>query len=148
MSLSPDQLAQAVAEHMFAREGLAPALGVEIEEVREGYARLSMTVRLDMTNGHGMVHGGMVFSLADCAFAYACNSRNVATVAQAASIVFLSSAQAGERLTVEAVERALEGRSGVYEMTVRSGERVVAVFQGQSRALGAPVIQDIQSGEA
>jgi len=140
MSLSPDQLAQAVAEHMFAREGLAPALGVEIEEVREGYARLSMTVRLDMTNGHGMVHGGMVFSLADCAFAYACNSRNVATVAQAASIVFLSSAQAGERLTVEAVERALEGRSGVYEMTVRSGERVVAVFQGQSRALGTPVI--------
>ena len=145
MSLSADQLARAVAEHMFAREGAAPAWGVEIEEVREGYARLAMTVRPDMLNGHGIVHGGMVFALADCAFAYACNSRNVATVAQAASITFLSAAKAGHRLTCEGIERALEGRSGVYEMTVRSGERVVAVFQGQSRALGGPVIQ---TGEA
>lgn len=144
MALDPDQLARKVANHMLSQEGTGPSWGVEIEEAREGYARIAMTVRPDMLNGHGIVHGGMVFSLADTAFAYACNSRNVATVAQAASIVFLSSAEAGERLVAEAHERALEGRSGVYEMIVRSGERTVAVFQGQSRSLGRPVVEHLE----
>ncbi len=144
MSRTPDQIARLVADHMLANEGTGAAWGIEIEEAREGYARVAMTVRADMLNGHGIVHGGMVFALADTAFAYACNSRNVATVAQAASIVFLSSAAVGERLIAEAREQALEGRSGVYEMIVRSGDRTVAVFQGQSRSLGRPVLESLE----
>ena len=142
MALDPDQLARKIADHLLSQEGTGPAWGVEIEDAREGYSRIAITVRPDMLNGHGIVHGGMVFALADTAFAYACNSRNVATVAQAASIVFLSSAAAGERLTAEATEKALEGRTGVYEMIVRSGARTVAVFQGQSRSLGRPVLEN------
>lgn len=144
MSPEPDQIARAVADHMLSKEGTGPAWGIEIEDAREGYSRVAMTVRPEMLNGHGIVHGGMVFALADTAFAYACNSRNVMTVAQGASIVFLSSAGAGERLVAEATEKALEGRSGVYEMTVRSGERIVAVFQGQSRSLGRPVLENLE----
>lgn len=140
MTVTEDHRARRIAEHMFAREGTAPAWGLSIDEVRVGYARVAMTVRADMLNGHGLAHGAMVFAVADSAFAYACNSRNLATVAQGASIVFLSAAQSGERLVAEAVERAIEGRSGVYEIVVRAGERVVAVMQGQSRATGAAIL--------
>lgn len=143
MSLTPDQIARAVAERMLAEEGAAKAWGLELEDAREGYARASMTVRPDMTNGHGIGHGGMVFALADSVFAYACNSRNVRTVAQHASISFLTACHVGERLTAEARERTVEGRSGVYDITVTSGERTVAVFQGLSRTLGGPVIEDL-----
>jgi acyl-CoA thioesterase len=137
----PDDLARTVAEAMLSHEGTGPALGVELEAAREGYARAAMTIRPDMLNGHGTAHGGMIFALADSAFAYACNSRNQTTVAQHASISFLSPVRAGERLTAEAQERALDGRSGVYDVVVRSGEKVVAVFQGLSRAVGGPVVE-------
>jgi acyl-CoA thioesterase len=132
---------------MLAREGTGPAWGVEIEEVREGYARIAMILRADMLNGYAMAHGGMVFAIADTAFAYACNSRNVATVAQGASIVFVSAAREGERLVAEARELALEGRTGVYEIIVRSGERVVATFQGQSRAVGGSAISQEEASQ-
>jgi acyl-CoA thioesterase len=126
-----DEMARRVAEHLLSREGTGPAWGIEIEEAREGYARIAMTVRPDMLNGHAIAHGGMIFALADTAFAYACNSRNVSTVAQAASIVFLAQAQAGERLVAEAREQALCGRSGVYAVSVTSGDgRKIAEFQG------------------
>ena len=138
----PDELARKVAETMLAREGTGPAWGVTLEEAREGYARAAMTVRPDMLNGHGSAHGGMIFALADSAFAYACNSRNQTTVAQHASISFLSPVGEGERLVAEAHERATAGRSGVYEVTVRCGERVVAVFQGLSRAVGGAVVEE------
>lgn len=137
----PDDLARAVAETMLAREGAGAAWGVELEAAREGYARAAMTVRADMLNGHGAAHGGMIFALADSAFAYACNSRNQATVAQHAAISFLSPVREGERLTAEAQERTLEGRSGVYDVVVRAGERVVAVFQGLSRTVGGTVLE-------
>jgi acyl-CoA thioesterase len=101
-----------------------------------------MTVRPDMLNGHAIAHGGMIFALADTAFAYACNSRNMSTVAQAASIVFLAKARAGERLVAEAREQALSGRSGVYAVTVTAQDgRTVAEFQGLSRSLGEPVLE-------
>jgi acyl-CoA thioesterase len=136
-----DRQGRLVADHLRAREGTGPAWAIEIEEVREGYARIAMTVRGDMLNGHAIAHGGMIFSLADTAFAYACNSRNVNTVAQQASIVFLASAQQGDRLVAEAQEHALSGRSGVYRVTVcnRNGEKI-AVFQGLSRAIGGAVL--------
>jgi acyl-CoA thioesterase len=138
----PDALARRIADAMLAQEGTGPAWGVEIEAVREGYARIAMTLRPDMLNGHGIAHGGMIFALADTAFAYACNSRNVATVAQQASIVFLSTAQAGERLIAEAREAATQGRTGVYEIAVTANGRAVAQFQGLSRTVGGKVLKD------
>jgi len=128
---------------MLAAEGTGPAWGVAIEEAREGYARIRMTLTAAMLNGHGIAHGGMVFALADTAFAYACNSRNVRTVAAQASIVFLDQAKEGEILVAEAQEQALVGRSGVYNVSVRSADgRAVAEFQGFSRSLGGPLIGD------
>src|SRR3954468_4162790 len=99
---------------MLSKEGTGPAWGVEIEEARTGYARIRMRLRADMLNGHGIGHGGMIFSLADTAFAYACNSRNLRSVAAQASIIFLDQAREGEVLIAEAEEQALVGRSGVY----------------------------------
>jgi acyl-CoA thioesterase len=136
-----DDLARRVAAYLLSREGTGPAWGIEIEEAREGYARITMSVRADMLNGHRIAHGGMIFALADTAFAYACNSRNVASVAQQASIVFLSQAKEGERLVAEAREQARSGRSGTYVVTVRNqaGEDI-AVFHGLSRSTGTGVL--------
>ena len=143
--MSPDALADKVARSMLAAEGTGPAWGIEIEEVREGYARIRMILRADMLNGHGIAHGGIVFSLADTAFAYACNSRNLTTVAAQASIVFLAPAREGEVLIAECREQALVGRSGVYNASVRTEDgRAIAEFQGLSRNLGGPIIGDEQ----
>src|SRR6476646_8452022 len=125
---------------MLAAEGTGPAWGIAIEETRAGYARLSMTVRADMLNSHRIVHGGMVFALADTAFAYVCNSRNEKSVAAQASIVFLGSTEEGETLIAEAEETATAGRSGVTRVSVRTAEgRAIAEFTGYSRTLGGPV---------
>ncbi len=138
----PDTLADRVARSMLASEGTGPAWGVEIEEAREGYARIRMPLRADMLNGHGIAHGGIVFALADTAFAYACNSRNLRTVAAQASIIFLDQAREGEVLIAEAEEKALVGRSGVCTVSVRTGDgRAIAEFQGFSRSLGGRVIE-------
>jgi acyl-CoA thioesterase len=136
-----DELAARVAAALHAQEGTARAWGIAIEEVREGYARVAMVVRSDMLNGHGVCHGGMIFSLADTAFAYACNSRNIHTMAQQASVVFVAPARLGERLVAEAQEQALAKRSGVYQVRVKkeTGEDV-AVFQGLSRSVGGEII--------
>jgi acyl-CoA thioesterase len=138
-----DEKAAEVAAAMLAAEGTGPAWGVEIEAAREGYSRVRMRLRPDMMNGHGTAHGGMIFALADTAFAYACNSRNVRTVAAQASIVFLAAAEAGEWLVAEAEEQALGGRSGVYIVAVRGEDgRAIASFQGLSRSLGGAVIAE------
>lgn len=134
-----DALACRVAAQMLASEGTD--WGLRIEEARLGYVRLSMPVRPDMTNGHGTVHGGMIFALADTAFAYACNARNQAAVAASASIVFLAPAHAGETLVAEAREDAVAGRSGAYSVRVSKADgAVIAQFQGQSRTIGGSVI--------
>ncbi|MBA3676544.1 MAG: hydroxyphenylacetyl-CoA thioesterase PaaI [Sphingosinicella sp.] len=140
--MGADETARQVASTMLAREGTGPFWGVEIEEAGEGYARIRMVLRSDMLNGHGIAHGGMLFALADTAFAYACNSRNVKNVAAQASIVFLDAAREGETLIAEAREQAVAGRAGVYAVSVR-GEagRAIAEFQGYSRSLGGPVIE-------
>ena len=139
--MNADELARRVAQAMLAAEGTGPAWGITIEEARAGYARLSMTLRDDMLNGHGIVHGGMVFALADTAFAYVCNGGNEKAVAAQASIVFLGSAAAGETLIAEAQELASAGRSGVTRVAVRTAEgRAVAEFTGYSRTLGGEVV--------
>ena len=140
-----DELAARVASAMLAQEGTGPAWGIEIEEAREGYARIRMRVRADMLNGHRTAHGGIIFALADTAFAYACNSRNVKTMAAQASILFLDSVEAGEMLVAEAREQAAAGRSGAYHVSVRGEDgRPVAEFQGLSRSVGGPVTGEIE----
>ena len=139
--MNADELAERVAQGMLAAEGTGPLWAIVIEEARFGYARLSMPVRADMLNGHRTVHGGMVFALADTAFAYVCNGGNEKTVAAQASIVFLGSAQEGETLVAEAEAVASAGRSGVTRVAVRTSEgRAVAEFTGYSRTLGGPMI--------
>jgi acyl-CoA thioesterase len=138
-----DDLARRVAEAMLAAEGTGPAWGVVIEEARVGYARISMTLRADMMNGHGAVHGGITFALADTAFAYACNSRNQTTVGHQATISYLASAGVGDVLVAEAQETALVGRTGTYHVAVRTGDgRAVAEFMGTSRTVGGPYLKD------
>ena len=140
--MDANELANRVAHQMLVDEGTGPAWGIQIEEARAGYARLSMKVRADMLNGHGIVHGGMVFSLADTAFAYVCNGRNEKTVAAQASIVFLGSANEGETLIAEGGETATAGRSGVTRVTVRTADgRPIAEFTGYSRTLGGTIIE-------
>lgn len=139
--MDANELAGAVAEAMLASEGTGPTWGIVIEEARAGSARLSMMIRSDMLNGHGTVHGGIVFALADTAFAYVCNGRNERTVAAQASIVFLGSAGEGERLVAEAKELATSGRSGVTRVAVRTSEgRPIAEFTGYSRTIGGAII--------
>lgn len=138
-----NKLARKVADTLRAQEGTGPAFDIAIEDAREGYARVCMKVRADMLNGHAMTHGGMIFLLADTAFAYACNSRNVSTVAQNASISFLAPSKEGDVLVAEARETALVGRSGVYQITIRTMEGIhIAEFTGLSRSIGGAVVKD------
>jgi len=140
--MTPDELASRVARHMLAAEGTGPAWGIKIEEAREDYARVSMVVRADMLNGHGFAHGGMIFALADSAFAYVCNGANHASMAAQASIVFLDKVQEGETLIAEAEEVAREGRAGVTRVSIRTADgRIIAEFTGYSRTLGGPVVE-------
>ena len=136
-----DELARRAANYLHAREGTSRAFGIVLEEARAGYARATMTVRADMLNGHALGHGGMIFLLADTAFAYACNSHNVNALAQQASIVFLAPAHEGDRLIAEAQEQSVSGRSGVYQVRVATADgREIAVFTGLSRTVGGAVI--------
>jgi len=136
-----NELADRVARAMLAGEGTGPAWGIRIEEAREDYVRISMVVRPDMLNSHGIAHGGMIFALADTAFAYVCNGANHASVAAQASIVFLDKVTEGETLIAEAAEVAREGRAGVTRVTVLTADgKTVAEFTGYSRTLGGEVI--------
>ena len=134
--LSGDDLAKACAAAMWSTDQASQGLGFEIEEVRQGYARLSMTVRCDMLNGQKIAHGGFMFTLADSAFAFACNTYNQFAVAQHCAVTFLAPGFEGDILTAEAVERHRAGRSGIYDVTVtnQKGE-VIAEFRGNSRTV-------------
>jgi acyl-CoA thioesterase len=136
-----NELAAKVAAAMLAAEGTGPAWGLKLEEAREDFARVSMVVRDDMLNGHGIAHGGMIFALADSAFAYVCNGANHASVAAQASIVFLGKAELGETLVAEASEIAREGRAGVTRVSVKTASgRDIAEFTGYSRTIGGSVL--------
>jgi acyl-CoA thioesterase len=140
--MNADEVADKVARAMLAAEGTGPAWGIELDEAREGYARIRMTIRADMLNGHRRAHGGMIYALADTAFAYACNSRNLASVGAQATMVFLDAAGEGDVLIAEAQEAALVGRSGVYNVSVRTDTgRAIAEFQGFSRSIGGEFVE-------
>lgn len=146
--LSPAEaqaLADATAEAMYSRDRAAQALGIKIVRVQPGASLLTMTVRSDMVNGHHICHGGMIFSLADTAFAYACNSYNKNTVASACHIDFLAPAKEGETLEAEAVEQSAAGRTGVYDITVRNNHgKTIALFRGKSYRINGEVIAGLQ----
>jgi len=126
------------AEAMWAADVASTALGMECEDAAPGTARVSMVVRDDMVNGHGICHGGLVAALADSTFALACNGYGEMTVAAGFDITFLAPARRGDTLVAVAVERARAGKSGLYDVTVRrrSDAAVIAEFRGRSREVG------------
>ena len=141
-SLTPQQLAEHVRTAMYANDGASQALGMQVVAISPTSATMTMTVRADMLNGHATCHGGFITALADSAFAFACNSRNDMTVASGLSIDFLAPAREGDRLTAEAAEVSLAGRTGVYDVNVRNqrGE-AIAVFRGRSYCIkGKPTV--------
>lgn len=146
---SPEVVAEEVARAMYPRDQASQLLGIRILTIRPGYARLVMTVRPDMVNGHHICHGGLIFTLADSAFAYACNSYNKNTVASACHIDFLAPAKEGDILEAEAVEQSLAGRTGVYDITVRTRTgRTVALFRGKSYRINGEVIAGLEKADA
>ena len=146
---SAQRLAEAVVRKMFEDDAASQKMGMRVVEVRPGYARVEMKVKREMTNGHGTCHGGYVFSLADSAFAFACNSYNFATVAAGCSIDFLIPVHAEDELTAEATEQALSGRSGVYDVSVRNQKReCVALFRGRSRRIPGQFVSQESEGAA
>ena len=148
---SPEEaqaLAEATATAMWARDRTASALGMRLLSVSPGYARLAMPVRPDMVNGHHICHGGMIFTLADTAFAYACNSYNKNTVASACNIDFLAPAMENDTLEAEAIEQSLAGRTGVYDVTVRTlAGKAIALFRGKSYRIQGEVIAGLQQAD-
>lgn len=122
---------------MMASDNASRALGIELMGYGPGWADTRMLVREEMTNGHGMAHGGLVFAVADTAFACACNSWGPAAVAAACEIVFVAPARVGDTLDAHAAERTRFGRSGIYDVTVRSGADVIAEFRGRSQQIKA-----------
>ena len=136
----PQSVAEASARSMYAQDRASQALGMRILEVRPGYARLGMTVREDMVNGHQLCHGGLIFTLADSAFAFACNTYDAVTVASSGTIEFLLPARLGDELTAIADERSRSKRTGVYDVAVRNqrGE-CVALFRGRSHEIGGRI---------
>lgn len=139
--------AQAVAEKvrdvMFADDAASRMLGLQITEVAPGRAVATMAVRADMLNGFAICHGGLIATLADSAFAFACNSRNALTVASGFGIDILKSARLGDVLTATAAETSLAGRTGLYDITVTNQHGdLIAVFRGRSHRLGERKVYD------
>jgi acyl-CoA thioesterase len=134
-----DDLAARARDAMFARDRASRALGIEIVEIHAGFARAAFTVREDMLNGLDVCHGGLLFTLADSAFAFACNARNDATVALQCSISFAAPARLGDRLEAVARERTLGGRTGTYDVEVSGPAGTVALFRGVSYRVNGKV---------
>ncbi len=131
--MTPEQLATACSSAMHETDYAAQGLNIQIDETRPGYARLSMKVRKDMLNGHGMCHGGFIFALSDTAFAHACNSYNKITVASGCSIEYVAPGFLDDTLTAVAEERQRKGRTGVYDITVyNQNNEELAFFRGKS----------------
>ncbi len=138
----PQALAEACAAAMWADDAASSGLGMVIEAVGPGRARLAMEVTDRMVNGHGTCHGGFIFALADSTFAFACNSRNERAVASHCAVTYLRPGKRGDRLVSIAEERALAGRSGIYDISVSVGDSVIAEFRGHSRSVGGKFFEE------
>lgn len=142
------RLAEQTAAAMYSRDAATQLIGIDLITVRPGYSRMSMRVRPDMVNGHHMCHGGYLFTFADSAFAYACNTYNRNTVASACHIDFLAPAQEGELLEAECEERSRAGRTGVYDTTIRNAKgKIVALFRGKSYRIAGEVIAGLEADD-
>lgn len=142
--LSATDIAEAAGAAIGEGDLHAKELGIRLEEIRPGYARATMKVRADMSNAAGIGHGGATFALADTAFAYACNTYNVMALATNCTITYTGAAHLGDTLTAEAREVSLQGRNGVYDITVSNQEgHVIALFRGVSRQIRRPVVPDL-----
>ena len=139
-------LAEEVGRAMWSRDHATQALGMELTSIGPGRATITMKVRTDMVNGHHICHGGLIFTLADSAFAYACNSYNLNTVASACHIDFLAPAREGDVLEATAIERSASGRTGVYDIAVQvQGGAQVALFRGKSYRIKGEVIAGLMN---
>jgi acyl-CoA thioesterase len=139
--MSAERLARAAADAMWAQDKASRALGMAIAEIAPGAATLTMPVSETMVNGHGLCHGGYIFTLADSAFAFACNSHNQRAVAQHCAITFLAPGRLGDLLTARCRELSRAERSGVYDVTVtRQGGEVIAEFRGLSRTVKGTLV--------
>ncbi|SCB13798.1 acyl-CoA thioesterase [Bradyrhizobium shewense] len=134
-ALSPEDISRACAEAMWAEDDASKGLGMEIVEIGPGFATLAMTVRPDMVNGQRIAHGGFIFTLADSAFAFACNSHNERVVAAQGQITFIKPGELGDHLVAKAREITRGGRSGIYDVRVTAGDAVIAEFRGHSRVI-------------
>ena len=137
------KLAERAAAALFGRDRASQMLGMRLDAAWPGGARVVMRVRTDMVNGHGVCHGGLVFALADSAFAFACNSYNLTTVASGCAIDYMAPAREGDVLTAYARERSVSGRTGVYDIEVKNqrGE-TIALFRGKSYRIKGHVVEE------
>jgi acyl-CoA thioesterase len=136
LPVTPQTRAEKCAELMLAKDAATLGLGMQISQIAPGQATLQMLVRPDMLNGHGICHGGFIFTLADSAFAFACNTYNQLTVAQQNQITYIQAGQSTELLTATAIETSRTGRSGTYSVTVTGSKgRTIALFHGLSRTI-------------
>jgi len=145
-TLSPDDLARACADAMWKEDDASKGLGMEILQVRAGEATLAMTVQPNMVNGHGIAHCGFIFTLADSAFAFACNSHNERTVAAQGNISFIRPGKLGERLVATAREISRTGRSGIYDVRVTVDGTAIAELRGHSRTIGGAWVPATDAG--
>ena len=142
MHENPQALAELAGKTMYERDPASQALGMTLDEIRPGYALMSMRVRGAMLNGHATCHGGYIFMLADSAFAFACNSHNLNTVGAGCTIDYLAPGKEGDVLTAESMEQALQGKTGVYDIKVTNQEgRTIALFRGKSHRVSGMVAE-------
>ena len=137
-----DVIARASADAMWANDPASAGLGMMLLDVGPGYALMTMEVTDAMTNGHDTAHGGFIFSLADSAFAFACNSHGDRAVAQHCTITFIRPGKRGDRLVASAHEVSRSGRSGIYDVQVSIGDEVIAEFRGHSRTVGGSWVEN------
>ncbi|MBR1163037.1 hydroxyphenylacetyl-CoA thioesterase PaaI [Bradyrhizobium elkanii] len=141
-TLSPEDVARACADAMWKEDDASKGLGMELVEIRPGQAVMAMTVQPHMVNGQRICHGGYIFTLADSAFAFACNSRNDRAVAAQGNVTFIRPGKLGDRLVATAREISRSGRSGIYDVSVISGDSVIAEFRGHSRVIPGSWLPD------
>ncbi|WP_139671049.1 hydroxyphenylacetyl-CoA thioesterase PaaI [Pseudomonas sp. F16(2018)] len=145
---SAHTLARACVEAMFGRDAASQGLGIELLEAGPGSARLGMTVRADMIQGHGTCHGGYLFALADSAFAFACNSYDEAAVALGCSIDYVAPARLGDRLQASASEQSRKGRTGNYDVRIENQQgELIALFHGKSYKVRGTVLSPETSND-
>ena len=141
--MNSKETAEKVAETILELDQTCRSVGISLENINEGTAKLSLKIKEQHINGHGICHGGIIFTLSDSAFAFACNSRNAASVAQHASVTFIKPAELGDKLFATAKEISLVKRNGIYDVTVTNqNANVIAEFRGYSRTIKGPVLKE------